>query len=93
LPRFADATGNSRIDSHRMGRDVAIGKAPHQAEIDALQRMFVAEDSRTKCPRFWRGKLVSVLCALNVAFIIGVAVYLIGVYGWRFVQWLDVVRP
>jgi site-specific recombinase len=64
-------------------------KKPHQSEIDELQRMFRAEDPRSKRPRFWRRKLVGTLGALNLTFILGVAIYLLAVYGWRLLQWLE----
>jgi hypothetical protein len=76
-----------------MGKRRGMSKTPQQSEIDELQRMFIAEDSRGRRPRFWRAKLVGILNALNVAFIISVAVFLLIVYGWRLLQWLDVRRP
>lgn len=55
--------------------------------------MFLAEDPRREHSgvRFW--KPLDVLTTLNLAFILGVVIYLLVAYGWKFLQWLELNGP
>ena len=63
-----------------------VRKRPNDSGIQELEQMFRAKDPRGKPFPWSRRRLLRALYILNLIFIIGVAIYLLAVYGARFLE-------